>query len=112
MPKNLSKSLLGPYECKLSNGFTPWDVVQRQSAAVVLLVIEKNWFTGVFALFNSTDAPLYCNNDLVSSQNALSTEVFIFIWFLANLATKFHISVIEWARKCHIALKRYVMPFF
>ncbi len=56
-----------------------------------------NWFTGVFALFNSTDAPLYCKNYLVSSQNALSTEDFIFIWFLANAATKFHISVIQWA---------------
>jgi hypothetical protein len=53
----------------------------------------KNWFTGVFALFNSTDAPLYCKNDLVSSQNALSTEDFIFIWFLANAATKIHIFV-------------------
>jgi hypothetical protein len=49
----------------------------------------KNWFTGVFALFNSTDVPLYCKNDLVSSQNALSTEDLIFIWFLANAATKF-----------------------
>jgi hypothetical protein len=37
----------------------------------------KNWFTGVFALFNSTDAPLYCKNDLVASQNAVSTEDFI-----------------------------------
>jgi hypothetical protein len=72
----------------------------------------KNWFTGVFALFNSTDAPLYCRNDLVSSQNALSTEDFIFIWFLANVATKFHISVIQWARKCYIPQKRFVMTFF
>jgi hypothetical protein len=39
----------------------------------------KNWFAGVFALFNSTDAPLYCKNDLVSSQNALSTEDLIFV---------------------------------
>jgi len=72
----------------------------------------KNWFTGVFALFNSTDAPLYCKNDLVSSQNALSTEDLIFIWFLANAATKFHISVIQWARKCYIAQKYYIMALF
>jgi hypothetical protein len=65
----------------------------------------KNWFTGVFALFNSTDTPLYSKNDLVSSQNALSTEDFIFIRFLANAATKFHISVIQCARKCCIAQK-------
>jgi hypothetical protein len=71
-------------------------------AAVVgaghLLGEWKNWFTGVFSLYNSTDAPLDCKNDLVSSQNALSTEDLIFIWFLANAATKFHISVIQWAR--------------
>jgi hypothetical protein len=71
------------------------------------LFLLKNWFPGVFALFNSTDAPLYCKNDLVSSQNALSAEDFIFIWFLANAATKFHISVIQWARKCYIVQKLY-----
>jgi hypothetical protein len=71
----------------------------------------KNWFTGVFALFNSTDTPLYCKNDLVSSQNALSTEDFIFIWFLANVATKFHISVKQWARNV-IAQKLYIMTLF
>jgi hypothetical protein len=59
----------------------------------------KNWFTGVFALFNS-------------SRNALSTEDLIFIWFLANAATKFHISVIQWARKCYIAQKHYIMALF
>jgi hypothetical protein len=79
---------------------------------VVLLVIEKEWFSGGFALFNSTDAPLYCKNYLVSSQNALSTEDFIFVWFLVNAVTKFHISVIQWARKCYIAQKRFVMTFF
>jgi hypothetical protein len=72
----------------------------------------KNWFTGIFALFNSTDWPLYCKNDLVSSQNALSTEDLIFIWFLANAMTKFHISVIKWARKRYIAQKRYIMALF
>jgi hypothetical protein len=56
----------------------------RSSAEAVvgdgnLLGDWKSWFTGVFALFNSTDVPLYCKNDLVSSQNALSTEDFIFI---------------------------------
>jgi hypothetical protein len=71
----------------------------------------KNWFTGVFALFNSTDSPLYSKNDLVSSQNALSTEDFIFIWFLENAATKFHISVIQWARKCYIAQKNFPKHF-
>jgi hypothetical protein len=72
----------------------------------------KNWFTGVFALFNSTDAPLYCKNDLVSSQNALSAEDLIFIWFLANAAKKFHISLIQWARKRYIAQKHYIMALF
>ncbi len=72
----------------------------------------KNWFSGVFALFNSTDAPLYCKNDLVSSQNALSTEDLIFIRFLANAATKLHISVIQWARKRYITQKRYIMALF
>jgi hypothetical protein len=59
----------------------------------------KNWFSGVFALFNSTHAPLYCKNDLVSSQNAWSTEDFILFGLVPNAATKFHISVIQWARK-------------
>jgi hypothetical protein len=73
---------------------------------------RKKWFPGVFALFNSTDAPLYCKNELVSSQNALSTEDFIFIWFLANAETKFHISVTQWARKRYIARKLYIMTLF
>jgi hypothetical protein len=77
-----------------------------------LLGVWKNWFTCVFALFNSTDAPLYCKNDLVSSQNAFSTKDLIFIWFLANAATKFHISVIQWVRKRYIAQKRYIMALF
>jgi hypothetical protein len=65
----------------------------------------KNWFPGVFALLYSTHEPLYCKNDLVLSQNALSIEDFIFIWFLANAVTKFHISVIQWAKKRYIAQK-------
>jgi hypothetical protein len=77
-----------------------------------LLGDRKNWFSGVFALFNSTDVPLYCKNDLVSSQNALSTKDLIFIWFLANAVTKFHISVIQWARKRYITQKRYIMALF
>jgi hypothetical protein len=89
---------------------------RSSSAAAVcsghLLGDWKNWFTGVFAFFNSNDAPLYCKNDLVSSQNALSTEDLIFIWFLANAATKFHISIIQWARKRYIAQKRYIMTLF
>ncbi len=56
-----------------------------------LLGDRKNWFTGVFLLFNSTDATLHCKNDLVSSQNALFTEDLIFIWFLENAAKNFHI---------------------
>jgi hypothetical protein len=39
----------------------------------------------------TTYAALYCKNDLVSSQNALSTEDLIFIWFLAISVTKYHI---------------------
>ena len=72
-----------------SNGFSPWHVVEwrQQSSSWEL----KNWFTGVFPLFNSTDAALYCKNDLVLSKNALSTEDLNFIWFLANAAKKFHI---------------------
>jgi hypothetical protein len=89
----------------------------RSSAAAVvgggrLFGDCKKWFPGVFALFCSTDAPLYCKNDLVSSQNALSTEEFIFIWFLANADTKFHISVKQWARKRYIAQKLYIMTLF
>ncbi len=72
-----------------SNGFAPWDVVRRQWRSSSWW--WKNWFTGVFPLLNSTDAALYCKNDLVSSQNALSTEDLIFIWFLLNVAKKFHI---------------------
>ena len=72
----------------------------------------KKWFPGVFALFYSTDAPLYCKNDLILSQNALSTEVFFFIWFLANAEAKFHISVKQWARKRYIARKLYIMTLF
>jgi hypothetical protein len=76
----------------------------RSSAAAVvgggsLFGDLKKWLPGVFALFYSTDAPLYCKNDLVSSQDALSTEDFFYIWFLANAETKFHISVKWWARK-------------
>jgi hypothetical protein len=69
-----------------SNGFTPWDVIWWRH----LLVIEKTG-SQVFFLFNSTNLALYCKNDLVSSQNAFSTEDLIFLWFLVNAAKKFHI---------------------
>jgi hypothetical protein len=97
-----------------SNGFAPWGIVQRQrwSGAVVFLVIEKNGSQVFLLSFYSTDAPLCCKNDLVSSQNALSTEDFIFIWFLANAETKFHISVKQWARKRYVAQKLYIMTLF
>ena len=65
-----------------------------------------------FSSLFSTNAALYSKNDLVSSQNALSTEDLIFIWFLANDATKFHIAVIQWERKLYIAQKRYIMALF
>jgi hypothetical protein len=54
-------------------------------------MIEKTGSQVFLPLYNSTDTALYCKNDLVSSQNALSTEDLIFIWFLANAAKKFHI---------------------
>jgi hypothetical protein len=113
-PKTTLNLCYGHLNVSCSNGFAPWGIVRRQrrSAAVLFLVIEKKWFTGVFALFNSTDAPLYCKNDLVLSQNCLSTEDFIYIWFLANAATNFHISVIQWARKRYMALKLYIMTLF
>ena len=74
----------------------------------------KNWFTGVFALFNSTDAPLYSKNYLVLSQNALSTEDFIFIWFLANGATIFHIfvTVVKKMLYCYILLWHFSNKFW
>ncbi len=53
-----------------SNGLAPGDVVWRRR-----LVGEwKIQFTGVFPLFNATDAALDCKNDLVASQNAFSTK--------------------------------------
>jgi hypothetical protein len=81
-------------------------------AVVVLLVIEK---TGSleFLLSSTPLMPPYIVKMTWSRfQNAWSTEYFIFIWFRANAATKFHISVIQWARKCYIAQKRFVMTFF
>jgi hypothetical protein len=89
-PKDHSKSLLGPYECKLQSWVRP---LGHSSAvvAVVFLVIEKTGSQVFFLSLTLTDAALYCKNDLVSSQNALSTEDLLFIWFLANSATKFHI---------------------
>jgi hypothetical protein len=113
-PKTAQNLCYGLMNVSCSNGFASWGVVRRQrrSVAVVFLVIEKNWFPGVFALFNSTDAPLYCKNYLVLSQNCLSTEDFIYIWFLAKAATKFHIPVIQRAKKRYMAQKLYIMTLF
>jgi hypothetical protein len=76
-------------------------------AAVVLLVIEKTG-SQVFLLSSTPLMPPYIVKMTWSRPkiNALSTEDFIFIWFLANAATKFQLSVIQWARK------RFVMTFF
>jgi hypothetical protein len=60
------------------------------AVAVIFLMIEK-LVHRCFSSLKPTDAALFCKNDLVSSQNALSTEDLIFIWFLANAAKKFHI---------------------
>ncbi len=62
-----------------SNGFAPGDVVQWRRPCLV-----GDWkiqFTGVFPLFNATDATLDCKNDLVSSQKAFSTKGLIIIRF-------------------------------
>jgi hypothetical protein len=56
-----------------SNGFAPGDVVRWWRPCLV-----GDWkiqFTGVFPLFNATDATLDCKNDLVSSQNAFPQGV-------------------------------------
>ncbi len=54
-----------------TNGFAPGDVVRGRRMCLV-----GDWkiqFTGVFPLYNTTDAALDCKNYLVSSQNAFST---------------------------------------
>jgi hypothetical protein len=66
----------------LSNGFTPVDVVQQWRRCLV-----RDWkiqFTGVFPLFNATDAALDCKNNLVPSQNAFSTKGLIIILFFKS----------------------------
>ena len=72
-----------------SHGFAPWGVVRLwwRSSSRGLKKLVHRCFSSLF----STNAALYCKNDLVSSKNALSTEGLIFIWFLANSVTKFHI---------------------
>ncbi len=60
-----------------SNGFDHGDVVQWRRPCLV--GVWKIQFTGVFPLFNATDATLDCKNDLVSSQNAFSTKGSIII---------------------------------
>ncbi len=48
-------------------------------------------------MLNTTDAALDCKNDLVSSQNAISTKGLIIIWFLkvlANLARRFPVLLL------------------
>ncbi len=62
-----------------SNGFAPGDVVRWRRPCLV-----GDWkiqFTGIFPLFNATDATLDCKNDFVSSQNAFSTKGSIIIRF-------------------------------
>ncbi len=95
-----------------SNGFAPWGIArgQRWLAVVVFLVIEK---TGS-RRFLLSSAPLtrpYIVKMTWSCPKMpfLSTEDFIFIWSLANAVTKFHISVIQWARKHDIMQKLYFM---
>ncbi len=65
-----------------SNGLAPGDVVRRRQKCLV-----GEWkiqFTGVFPLFNATDAALDCKNDLVSSQNAFSTKSSIITRFFKS----------------------------
>ncbi len=73
----------GPYEGKLQLQFSPGDVVRRQQPCLV-----GEWkiqFTGVFLLFNATDAALDCKNDLVLSlSNAFSTKGSIITRFFTS----------------------------
>ncbi len=77
---------------------------------VHLLGDWKKWFTGVSALFNSTDAPYIVK--MTWSHPKMPCPQRFFFWFLANAATKFHISVIQWARKRYITQKLYIMALF
>ncbi len=65
-----------------SNGLAPGDVVRRRQP--YLFGEWKIQFTGVFPLFNTTDAALDCKNDLVSSQNAFSTKGLIITQFFKS----------------------------
>ncbi len=65
-----------------STGFTPGDEVRWRRPCPV--GDWKTQFTGVFPLFNATDATLNCKNDLVLSQNAFSTKGLIIIQFFKS----------------------------
>ncbi len=65
-----------------SNGFAPGDVVRRWRPSLV--GDRKIQFTGVFPLSGATDATLDFKNDLVSSQNAFSTQGSIIIRFFKS----------------------------
>jgi hypothetical protein len=64
-----------------SNGFTPSEFGDGGSCLVGDWKIQ---FTGVFPLFNTTDAALDSKNDLATFQNAFSTKGLIFIQFLKS----------------------------
>ncbi len=96
-----------------SNGFAPLGLVwrQRQSAVVVMLVVEKTG-SQEFLLSSTPLMPPYIVKMTWSCPKMSYPQSFIFIRFLANATTKFHISVIQWARKCYIAQKLFVIKFF
>jgi hypothetical protein len=81
-PKTTLNLCYGLIKVSCSNGFAPGDVVRGRRLCFV-----GDWkiqFTGVFPLFNATDASLDCKNDLVSSQNAFSTKGTIITWFFKS----------------------------
>ncbi len=81
---------LGLMKVSCSKGFGPGDVFPwRQTCLVGDWKIQ---FTGLFPLFNATDAALDCKNDLVSSQNAVSTKSLFIIRFCTAPCEPFYIE--------------------
>ncbi len=63
----------------------------------------KIQFTGVFPLFNATDAALDCKNDLVSSQNAVYTK--------GSIITRFFKSYQIWRRDFQFCWSGMFIPY-
>jgi hypothetical protein len=96
---------------RCSKDFAVWFGRQRQSAAVVFLVTEKTG-SQVFMLSSTPLMRPYIVK-MTWSRPKMPCQLRIFFYLVpSESATKFHISVIQWARKCYIAQKRYIMTLF